>query len=390
MIVRHGHIGLIVFAFLCSAGLFLAGSDRADAETWRVIDIDPAKRLHMREKPTTRSRVLGYIPGSARGLKGGSCNQKWCKLEYGGVIGWVYKRYLTADEQTVAKQENSEAAAGPALDALAQKQTLYLKPSNGRPVPVYAFPNDKLPTAGLLAADTKTVEGMGACIRAYCYVRSGPLIGWLPQAIFASSEETAGTSPQDEKVEEMTASLPPALQADEDQALNKTETTATNLAAPANPASVTAPTDDDDGNFYALAGVSGERSLAIHAKPDGGGAIVGWIPHGARKIEGLRKCVEQWCLVRWEGKSGWVARRHLADESIEGARSFQITGLTPWKPLEVLDQPSETASVVGTIPSYATGIVPIGQCNKYWCHIRYLGIAGWVRANFLKEQQARR
>jgi uncharacterized protein YraI len=44
--------------------------------------------------------------------------------------------------------------------------------------------------------------------------------------------------------------------------------------------------------------------------------------------------------------------------------------------------------ILGTIPSYASGIVPIGACNQSWCNIRFINITGWVRTKYLAAQKS--
>ncbi len=392
MILRSGLASLIIITFLSVAGLSLSISEQAEAETWRVTNLKPSQRLHLRQRASARSRVVGYIPGNARGLKGGLCTRSWCKVEYGGKSGWVYRRYLKLDPRAAKarkRQARVKPEVGPDLRDLALKKTLYLKSAGGKPIPIFAFPNDKLPVAGLLEPGTRSVKGLGACVRNYCYVRSGQLIGWLPQSAFRSSDEPVANGQAEKSAEDVTAALPHPVHADEGEALNKTQTTATNLAVNAKNAAIAEPVIAGETKFYTLAGLSGESPLAMYREADGTSEIVAWIPNDAKKIEGLHNCIKQWCLVRWKDKRGWVARRHLADESVEGSQTFQVTGLTLWKPLQVLDGPSADANVVGAIPSYATGVVPIGGCDEQWCHVRYLGIAGWVSGHYLEPQQQR-
>ena len=42
------------------------------------------------------------------------------------------------------------------------------------------------------------------------------------------------------------------------------------------------------------------------------------------------------------------------------------------------------ADIVGEIPYYAVGVVPIGDCNGEGCHVRYLGLVGFVDARRLR------
>ena len=83
----------------------------------------------------------------------------------------------------------------------------------------------------------------------------------------------------------------------------------------------------------------------MREQPDGTSRILAWIPGNATDVEGLHKCVEQWCLVRHGDVSGWVARRHLADLSVESSQMFQAKGVELWGSVDVLDYPNEHAKV---------------------------------------------
>jgi SH3-like domain-containing protein len=344
-------------------------------ETWRVTDIAPSARIHLRQEAHNRSKVIAYIPGDARGLSRGPCDDGWCQVEYQGLKGWMFARYLTRDEQP--PQETAAAALTSAqINALATRKTLQLAKRDGSPLAIYAFPNERLPVAGSLPPAVETVQGLGSCIRDWCYVRSGELIGWLRAEAFAAEE--AATEPA------TAAALAVSMTSDESKALNKTEPTATHAIVQA---AATLPALGDLGTkSYTLAGLGGQSALAMREQPDGTSRILAWIPNGATDVEGLRKCVEKWCLVRHATVSGWVARRHLADVSVETSQTFQAKGVELWGTLDVLDYPNAHANIVGKIPSYATGIVPIGGCDDDWCHVRYLGIAGWVSGQYLEPQ----
>lgn len=367
---RLAAVTLPVLAAIC-----IAAAGGAAAESWRAANLDPDARLHLRQKPNNRSKVLAYIPGDARGLRGGPCTESWCPIEFRGLKGWVFRRFLQPDNATVAAEpESAPSGATPAtLQAVALKQKLRVVNPEGRPIPVYAFPNDGLPVAGRLPADTATVDGLGTCIGDWCYVRSDRVIGWVSNALLRAEDEDA---PEPGTTAALGESEPP-----DDEADNETVPTAAVTHA--------LPRDlgDTDIKTYALAGLAGQSSLPMRADANDTAAIVAWIPNGSKDVEGLRKCVERWCLVRHGEASGWVARRHLADEAVESSQTFQVSGLALWSPLDVLDYPSANAAVVGQIPSYATGIVPIGGCDDDWCHVRYLGIAGWVKGGNLEPQR---
>lgn len=345
-------------------------------ETWRVTDIGPSARIHMRQQPNNRSTVIAYIPGDERGLAGGQCDNGWCEIQYNGLKGWVFARYLKPDGPKLPEN----AAAVPAPDhvrALATKRPLQLVKRDGSPIAIYAFPNDRLPIAGRLSAEVETVEGLGSCIGEWCYVRSGELVGWLRADAFQLDGEAKEQTTT-------TAALTNTLGTEEGKALNTTVPTATRASIQA-AAAIPALRDADTKN-YTVAGLGGQSSLAMREQPDGASRILAWIPNGAKNVEGLRRCVEKWCLVRHDNVTGWVARRHLADIAVESTQMFQARGVELWGALDVLDYPNANANVVGKIPSYATGIVPIGGCDDDWCHVRYLGIAGWVSGQYLEPQ----
>lgn len=361
---------------LLAMAFYLGYSAPATAgESWRVTGIDPSARIHMRQQADNRSKVVTYIPGEARGLSGGECEDGWCEVEYHGFKGWVFARYLTPDNPP--RPEGTAAALTPDhIRSLATKKTLQLVKRDGPPIAIYAFPNERLPVAGRLPAGIETVQGLGSCLGDWCYVRSGELVGWLRAEAFILED--------DAKDQGATSALAATVSAEEGKALNKIVPTA--AQATIQTAAAIQGLGDLETKSYTLAGLGGQSSLAMREKPDGDSRILAWIPNGAKDVEGLRKCVEKWCLVRHDNVSGWVARRHLADVAVESTQIFQARGVELWGALDVLDYPNPNGNVVGKIPSYATGIVPIGGCDEDWCHVRYLGVAGWVSGQYLEPQ----
>lgn len=373
-------------ALKAAIALSFLASAPAIAESWRVVNIEPEGRLHLRQDATSRSRVIAYIPGDARGLQSSRCSSNWCQIEFRGLTGWVYRRYLAPDKASDKLESGEDLVANLTIEIniaeLSNAKRLSVFNPAGNPLPVYSQPDESRPIAGRLGEGVTNVEGLGACVRGWCYIRSGPLIGWLPALLLAPS-------PADQKDDETTASIvaeidKPNTNKDKN-ALNETINTAT--TASVNPQE-RGPLLSPAGNkYYSLAGLAGRRSLTIHAEADEKSRPIGAISRDATRIEGLRKCVRKWCLVRWNDVDGWVERRHLADPEVEDTQLFAVTGLPLLTPLDVVDRPGAAANVVGKIPSYATGIVPIGGCDKTWCHVRYLGVAGWVSGDKLKPEQ---
>lgn len=361
------------------------------ADRWRIVEINPEGRVHLRQQATSRSRILAYIPGNARGLKQLGCSGKWCKIEFRGKTGWVFKRYL-APENAGRSQASKPAPTTTNLAyldehdmaALSEAKTLHVFNPEGGAISVYAFPSETLPIAGRLSDGIDSVEGLGACVKGWCYVRSGPLIGWLPALILAPAD---GDRDDSETTASIAATLAP-LDPHKEQALNNTINTATQAALDAD--TRPAPLFSERGNkYYSLAGLGGKETLPVRSEPDDRASIVGQIEKGETRIEGLKDCSGKWCLIRVNSLRGWIERRHLADPEVEGSQVFRVTGLPLWSPLEVVDRPSGDADVVGEIPSYATGVVPIGGCDDKLCHVRYLGLSGWVQGKHLASQPER-
>jgi len=356
----------------------------AAKEIWRINEIPPTARIHLRQQPNNRSKVVTYIPGDTRGLVGGRCSGDWCQVEYNGLKGWIFARYLAPDTSPPPNAAArippaSDAPAAPNTQLLATKKLLPLAKRGAASLAVYAFPNERLPIAGSLPADVTVVQGLGSCIKGFCYVRSGELVGWLKVESFAVEDEAKTENTTN------TAAIVINPSPEDAKALNKTEPIATHVAVQAATPALR-PLGDLGNKSYTLAGLGSQSALAMREQPNETSRILGWIPNGAEHVEGLRKCVEKWCLVRHGDVSGWVARRHLADVSVESSQMFQAKGLELWGSLSVYDYPNAAANVVGKIPSYATGIVPIGGCDDEWCHVRYLGIAGWVSGQYLEPQ----
>lgn len=370
----------------------------ARAERYRIDNVDKAKRIHMRQTASNRAKVVAYIPPDAIIEGTGRCDDRWCEIAFKGRTGWVFRKYLVPANATAAappdktQRDSAAASVTPPSSSAARDDLLpelqdtmvRLVFNGGRPIPVYAFPSDRLPAAGRITPDLDMVEDLGTCTRKFCYIRAGSLVGWISEediirdgAAPAAVQEMA--SPPRAKSGEETASIlsgPP-------RALNNTVPTATQAkATPEAPVVV-------DPKSYTIAGLSGDAALPVREAPEDDAAILALIPGNGTGVEGLRKCLQKWCLVRYESQTGWVARRHLADEASAGERRYQVSGVALWSALDVKEFPGADAGVVGHIPSYATGIVPIGSCDKEWCHVRYLGLAGWVSAKYIAPQAAR-
>jgi len=176
MVGRCRLISRIFCGLVVLVGISFSAAPAAEAETWRVTNADPTWRLNIRQNATSRSRIVGIIPGNTRGIQGLQCVGNWCEVIYSGVRGWVYDRYIEPDDSAPA---GSAGLTPLAPESLARQETIRLLASGGGRIPLHAFPNDKLPKVGELPAGTQQVEGFGTCVTGWCHIRAGELIGWL-------------------------------------------------------------------------------------------------------------------------------------------------------------------------------------------------------------------
>jgi hypothetical protein len=83
--MRSGLVGLFGLASTAIAGAFFSIPDRAAAESWRITNLDASGRVHIRQRASSRSRIIGYIPGDARGVSCGPSRANRCPIEFRGV-----------------------------------------------------------------------------------------------------------------------------------------------------------------------------------------------------------------------------------------------------------------------------------------------------------------
>jgi SH3-like domain-containing protein len=155
-----------------------------------------------------------------------------------------------------------------------------------------------------------------------------------------------------------------------------------NLAPPPAEAPPESSPDEKAGAPYGLIGLSADGFLPMREGPLDSARIVGVLPSSASGIADLKTSVRQWRLVEHNGVKGYVQSRFLA-RSETAAQRYRIDGS---KDLKVFNFGGPDADIVGEIPFYAAGIVPIGECGAEWCHIRYLGLVGYVDMRALRSE----
>lgn len=64
----------------------------------RVVRVPYDDTLNVRQFPSMDSPVVGELPADARRIVlRGDCQDDWCPIEYGQVVGWAGRYYLTRD-----------------------------------------------------------------------------------------------------------------------------------------------------------------------------------------------------------------------------------------------------------------------------------------------------
>ncbi|MBL8583512.1 MAG: SH3 domain-containing protein [Rhizobiaceae bacterium] len=66
------------------------------AGTYRVVGVAVDDRLNMRDRPGSRSPIIGEIPFDGTGIRRLGCtpDERWCEVRYRSQQGWVDARFL--------------------------------------------------------------------------------------------------------------------------------------------------------------------------------------------------------------------------------------------------------------------------------------------------------
>lgn len=125
---------LIVFGLALPAACTTATSD-GGPDYYAVSGVAADSVLNIRAEPSAKSEKIGEIPHNARALRNLGCTgvpsfaewskmsgterrgagkDRWCRVRYQGLVGWVAGRYLREDSNPPATLEHpARPAAGP-------------------------------------------------------------------------------------------------------------------------------------------------------------------------------------------------------------------------------------------------------------------------------------
>jgi SH3-like domain-containing protein len=273
------------------------------------------------------------------------------------------------------------------IPAAASQQVRVVNLVSGQMLRLRTEGNSNSTVIAYIPFDSREVTLAGECGDEWCNISFRGLTGWAykkylevgPQqqeeaAAQAPAPAAAGPAKEAEKAEK-------PENADNAEKAQKEKTVQT-AALPAGAATGQDAVPPGPLKHYTVEGILNDQPLTIRSTADNNADVLGVIPAGAKDIEGLKRCITKWCMVRYNSVTGWTLRRHLADMELKQPKRYKVTGMEITGRLFVKDYPSDEADDVGAIPAFASGLVQIGDC-KDWCHIRFLGTVGWVNSQFI-------
>jgi uncharacterized protein YraI len=98
-----GQLGLLSIGWIVGLVLTVALSSNVLAtadgpDTYDVTGVAANDVLNIRAEPSYRSAKIGEIPHNGRGLENLGCKgalpNRWCRINYQGVEGWVSGKFL--------------------------------------------------------------------------------------------------------------------------------------------------------------------------------------------------------------------------------------------------------------------------------------------------------
>lgn len=89
-------LGILLLTLVCDVN-----AAEASATYLRVKNVPQGNVVWIRSAPAYSSKRIGQLPYDARHVRSYGCQRltidRWCKVRYLGVRGWVSQRYLAVD-----------------------------------------------------------------------------------------------------------------------------------------------------------------------------------------------------------------------------------------------------------------------------------------------------
>ncbi len=107
--VKYGCLsGFASQKYLSNGSRVTTTSTRTQSNTYHVVGHTPSEELNVRRGPSTKYSIIGTIPHNGSGIIVNACNSisgfryKWCQVNYRGVTGWAYAKYLADNNGRLA------------------------------------------------------------------------------------------------------------------------------------------------------------------------------------------------------------------------------------------------------------------------------------------------
>ncbi len=226
-------------------------------------------------------------------------------------------------------------------------------------------PSGGSPTVAIIPRNALVTSSV-PCAGVWCAVEYGGKRGWVYRPYLIEAAAAPARAPALPEQPAIEASLKPA-------------------PAPAEAPRIAAPAEEATGARYSLIGLSADGVLPMREGPLDTARVVGVLSSSASGIADMKTSVRQWRLVEHNGVKGYVQSRFLARLADAPGQRYGVAGP---ENLKVFNFGAADADAVGEIPFYAGGIAAIGECNAQWCHIRYLGLVGFVDTRGLRADTA--
>ncbi|HMT94668.1 SH3 domain-containing protein [uncultured Thiothrix sp.] len=133
---------------------------------YAVVWVKSEDSLRLRAGPATSYKILKNIPFNAIKVKnlGSRTANGWCKVQYLGVSGWSFCKYL--GESSGARYYSSQGYTGS--------------------LRFYQQASSKAAVAGMLPEYATGIEGLDACVSTWCRIRYDGKLGWVQRKYLAS------------------------------------------------------------------------------------------------------------------------------------------------------------------------------------------------------------
>jgi SH3-like domain-containing protein len=264
------------------------------------------KAVHVREGPSNRTPIIGFLTAPSVVAAIGECQRNWCRIAFRDEEGWVYRPYLkeTNDPLLIVGGEEGGESAASDEEPSADEALLHAAPKPpATTVSIQGSPGAGKPLIGLIPSGAKKIVDLNQCVQGWCRIRYQDIEGWAPSSFLKRPD---GTTPPDTM-----AALP-----ENERAVNQGEETGTLPAGAAQSPSQQAAKDaPPTAGPFRVTNIDLTGELALYDRAGGKAKKIGAIPSYATDIVAIGPCGPDWCNIRYLGLTGWVDTGFLAPES---------------------------------------------------------------------------